>query len=251
MNRDYIPRRPFYMARHGETEDNHATIVSRPKTPLTPTGVSQAEQLRTLVEHVFHGPERCYLVTSSLPRARRTAGLATPKNWSIHEATDSRFSERNNGNMAGRADYSEWVRVHNASTTNSFGIDMHFSSLSNGVEFINLSKSPVVLKGAETIPQHARRVLKGLRQHLTECPAEKIPLIICHEGTMKRSSAAVGHVIRHFKNGGLYKFEPSGESSWCISRVYLENGQIQEETVDSTPASSIQPKDHSTPTAGR
>lgn len=247
MSDNRLPRRVFYMARHGETEDNAAGIVSAHKTPLTELGREQARSLREVVERVFEHPECCHMVTSQLDRARHTAQLAVPEGWSVHEAADHRLNERNNGNLEGVASYQQWQRLFNR-YKGALNQAHDPTEMPGGIEFtveraIHTKKRSLqvndtqALSGIEMPSQHLRRIKKALREHLTECPEEKTPLFVCHSGVLKRVAQALGLGIRDdFANGGLYKFTPQADDSWTIEHVFLDRGgELQTEPMMARP----------------
>ncbi len=212
MTRLPIPRRTFYMARHGETEDNATDTVTKRKAKLTDKGAEQARELRHVIGEIFARAEDCYLVDSGLPRARVTSALAMPEKWSIEHRVDDRLNERNSGIYAGKISAAGWV-------------ELQASHVGREHEMI----------GVESVNAHTRRVGKALRHHLAECPEYQTPLFVCHYGTLRRTAALLGHKIEHFDNGGLYKFEPEGEGGWKVSRMSIENEKLHEVAVASEP----------------
>lgn len=237
-----IPRRVFYMARHGETKDNSTHLVSNRKTTLTEKGVEQAKALQDLMTGLFERPENCYFIISDLPRARATAELATPHGWSVDKKVDDRIAERNNGNMSGRAHFKQWLGLtEKRKAAIARGEDA--THLPNGLEFTDTQGETLKLVGAESLKKHIERVKKSLKEHLRECPEGKQPIFFCHEGVVKRAAHILGHEIMHIDNGGLYKFTPCGDEGWEVTRVSIDKDGLHEELIASTPVQVVKNRD--------
>lgn len=67
-----LPRREFYMARHGRTEHNAAGILSSDTTQLTDDGVEGARQAEPIFNKILEEKDLLMYV-SSLGRAQHTA----------------------------------------------------------------------------------------------------------------------------------------------------------------------------------
>ena len=104
-----IPRKKFYMVRHGETEDNKRHIVSGADAELSEEGVQQGKNLDPLVKTMWESPsERCYVVTSKMPRARRTGGFGFV---GVAPHPDHRLNEQNTGRLGGASHNRQALRI--------------------------------------------------------------------------------------------------------------------------------------------
>lgn len=230
-----LPRRSFYMLRHGQTEHNAREVISDPDTNLTELGIEQAKAAKPLIEHEFKSPDLCYMVTSELFRTRQTHGHAKPDEWVTHLTKDHRINERAGGTMAnGKVAYTEWEKINETCKDKP---ELRAPDWPNGEEYTDLDGIKHKAKGVERIRKQGKRMHSALRYHLNECPEEKTPLFVCHEGSMKRVASVLGHSIRHFDNGALYKFEPAPDGiSWNISRIAMEEGKMVKRPVESLPS---------------
>jgi len=84
------------LVRHGETEGNAARIVQLPDIPLSPVGMSQAEQLAARLATVG----ATHILCSDLMRARMTAAPIAARLGLLAETTPL-LQERNFGDLRG------------------------------------------------------------------------------------------------------------------------------------------------------
>lgn len=84
------------LVRHGETEGNAARIVQLPDSPLSPVGMSQAEQLAARIAELG----ATHILCSDLLRARMTAAPIAARLGLLAE-TNPLLQERNFGDLRG------------------------------------------------------------------------------------------------------------------------------------------------------
>lgn len=94
-----IPRKHFYMIRHGETEANAARIMAGSlDSPLTENGRNQARAIHVVIEALSVRPAR--IIHSQLSRARDTAMIINEAlSVAIHEDPD--YAELHAGDWEG------------------------------------------------------------------------------------------------------------------------------------------------------
>ena len=204
-----FPRREFYMVRHGQTEHNKKRVLSSTYTLLTPEGQEQAAALKEL--HDLH-PEKDKFeyVSSAAPRAIETCRIMTgDKDHRCVEALNERTTGRASGLMTGGFLEKIW----------------------QDPAYITKNSARLKKIGIQTHEEHATIVIPAVCAVLEACPANKIPMIVSHGGTMLRTAEFLGgHAGMHFNNAQLYHFKPveNDPAKWEITNVVLENGKIVE-----------------------
>jgi len=90
----------IYVFRHGETYDNRRRIFSGWRnTKLTPKGVKQAEELKTILK----GKDIDLCIVSPLLRSKKTAQIALKGHTNMKFEEDARVAERNYGDFQGKS----------------------------------------------------------------------------------------------------------------------------------------------------
>ncbi len=205
-----LPRREFYMARHGQTEHNAAGVLSRDNTQLTDKGVAGAKAAEPIFNALLNQKD-LMVYTSELDRAKHTAIMMVDLPPSeLHR--ESGINERDMGEEAGTLLYHDYCKRYVLSESQGRTLDQEF-------------------KGMETIERHAERVSNAVRMRLDNTPPERVPAFICHEGSIRRLVEAMGVNGSSFENAGVYHFEPEGEKSWKISKVEIQQGALQEKPL--------------------
>jgi len=205
-----IPRREFYMARHGQTVHNVTGYLSSNTTELTDHGVNQAVEAAKVFEQILNEKD-CEIFTSDLNRAKHTAIMMVDRPPS-HLEKDARLNERDMGSEAGITKYADyWNRF---GTAKDQGLD------------------PIAqFEGMESIEAHSKRVAQAIEERLGKSPKDRTPAFICHEGVIRRVVESMGVEGSHFDNAGIYHFVPVGEKGWKISKVKLENEKPADELL--------------------
>lgn len=220
-----IPRKTFYMIRHGQTEHNVSGVVSAPKVDLTDDGVEQAKELKKLVEANWDNPKsQCHLVTSKFYRARRTAGIAFD---GVRQHPEGAFNEANNSSIAGIVDVDELVNLHD----NHIGGPFVDVAGLNGYPVSTIDGKSVQIVGAESQIQHRRRTANALANHLKKTPDGQDLVVLSHQLTMREAAITLGFDSLKFGNAILYKFEPADADQWQLSEFGLEQGKVKEAVV--------------------
>lgn len=184
-----IPKKHFYMMRHGQTEANAAEIMAGSMdSPLTELGRRQAAEARDIVATlpvkpvaVFHSP---------LSRARDTAMI-------VNEALGAPMFE--DPDLA-EIHAGEWEGV-------KYDACIHFLD--------DWMQAP----GGETPEEFFERVRRGKSRAIEKF--EEPVLIVCHGGVMR----AFGEIYRkrtpgRFENAHLYEFHPGQEVTDFPWNVY-------------------------------
>ena len=172
-----IPRKHFYMIRHGQTEANAARIMAGVMdTPLTELGRQQAKAVHQVVKRLKAKPTA--IIHSQLSRARDTASIINEVlDLPVYE--DAGFGEINAGEWEGVSYeianplFTGWVDVPGGEKTEDF--------------FARVKQSKI-----NALTVHADPVL-----------------IVCHGGVMR----AIGEIWGistpgRFENAHLYEFMP-------------------------------------------
>lgn len=206
-----FPRREFYMGRHGETEHVAKGTVSTHFTMLTLKGEEEAAG-RLRQTHDAHLPDRSKLfyISSDAPRAIETCRQMTG-DGPVHRCIPE-LAERVNGRAGGliTQEFYDSVRYDE----NYLSKKKPGKNLTNRERFRKL--------GMQFDHEHVPQVIKGMKIALSECPEDKIPVIISHSGTIRHTAAAL-EGITGFKpvTAGFYHFIPEGEHGWKITEVQL------------------------------
>ena len=203
-----FPRREFYMVRHGQTEHNKKRKLSSTYTLLTPEGQEQAAHLKEVHDHL-PDKDRLYYVSSAAPRAIETCRIMTDDK--DHKCIEA-LNERTTGRAAG------WM-------TQSF-----YEKIARDQDYLTKNAHRFKKIGMERREDHAATVIPAVRSVLEECPAQQIPIIVSHFGTIHHTAEAVGVSSRQFENAQMYHFKPiaGDQKAWEITHVVLENGKIVE-----------------------
>ena len=226
-----IPRKKFYMVRHGETEDNKQHIVSGADAELSEEGVQQGKNLDRLVKTMWESPsEQCYLVTSKMTRARRTTGFGFQ---GITPHPDHRLNELGTGQAGGKVVVGELYKY--ADEALDIPKDELEVSDFNGHTVTDVNGSSIEFDHAETNQKHQRRVLKALREHLDSAPENQDAVFVSHKLTMGRVADALGLPFDDFKNATIYEIEPEGRAGWKMRECSLDHeGQVHKRLIAQT-----------------
>ena len=203
-----IPRKHFYMIRHGETEANAAQIMAgSTDSPLTPLGRSQADAARLHVEALQKKP--AIIVHSHLSRARETAEIIN-KNLNLPMIEDADYAEMHVGDWEGKSwDYCKegFYGGHNPP---------------NG----------------ETHQEFTDRIIRAKNKALS---LEKTPpLIVCHGGVFRNFSSIYALNAINTNNCHLHEFTPvskNGSFPWNAQNFHFD------EKLISSPADGFHSKD--------
>lgn len=209
---DYqLTRKPFYITRHGQTDQNVQKIVGNDKAKLTEAGRQSAIKLSNTLFAIFESPKtQVYLVSSNLERSKETAKLMG-KN-SIKIITDNRLNERVSGRLATMpvADTGKLLKLLKDNHLENFLV-------------------PLETESAES---HISRTIQGINYYLQNTPTGKAPVFVSHLKSMLEIAKIVGHEVEKFDNTTLYYFEPSVNGNWNISKITLENDGIIKTHID-------------------
>jgi broad specificity phosphatase PhoE len=211
-----IPKRHFYMIRHGQTEANAARIMAGSiDSPLTEMGKSQARELHKVIETLKIKPSK--IIHSQLSRARDTATI---------------INEILNLPMIEDADYAE----------------MHAGEW-EGVPYDDcpqLLKDWVDPPGGESCQQFFDRVKRAkIRALHHEEETEYSPvMVVCHGGVFRAFLKLHNIHIEGVRNCVLYEFEPHEIEDgfpWRVWRYDIADAVTRTELIlkDHDPASEI------------
>ena len=170
-----IPKKHFYMIRHGQTDANAAQIMAGSiDSPLTQKGIQQAQSIYPIVQALEISPR--VIIHSHLSRARDTARIINKVlDLPLHEDPD--YAEMHAGDWEGvpydhcRHLFRSWVDAPNGETAQDF-----FDRV----------------KRAKT---------RALANHSS-------PLIVCHGGVFRAFGALFGIESQGVPNCELYEFIP-------------------------------------------
>ena len=208
---DYqLTRKPFYITRHGQTDQNIQKIVGNDKAKLTEEGWQSAIKLSDTLFAIFESPnEQVYLVSSNLERSKETARLIG-KN-SIKVIADNNLNERISGRLATMpvADTGKFLKLLEDNHLENFLVPLETESAKN----------------------HIYRTTQGINYYLQNTPTGKTPVFVSHLKSMLEIAKIAGHEVEKFDNTTLYYFEPSVDGNWNISKITLENDGIKIETI--------------------
>ncbi len=172
--------KPFYVMRHGQSEDNARGLISGAGSDpnLTELGQEQARLAREIYLKLSPVPTR--IVVSTLKRTHQTAELVVGHTDFIIEAG---LNERHLGELDGKISEAE-------------------------------QKARKTLPGEESSDTHRARVITAINTHLS---GEEIPLFVCHGGTVRRiiEVAEVTGIV-HIGNAEIYKLSPDADKFWTI-----------------------------------
>lgn len=161
-----------YFVRHGETEWNaDKRVQGSGDSPLTEKGISQAEQLaEKLKNHKFD-----LIVSSPLPRARKTAEIIAEKLDISEIKINSNIAERDFGVLEGKKD-EESIKSY----PEYWDKDGHF---------IDNSK----VKDGELLDDFFQRVKKGLEE-LKNLAQTKNIIVVTHKNTLKAIASYIKNI---------------------------------------------------------
>lgn len=190
-----LPRKPFYLLRHGESVANSLGLAAGGglDTPLTDQGKAQARALAAMIHHLPQKPARIY--HSHLSRARDTAAF-------VNEALGAGMEERQGlqEHMFGKWEQIEWTILR---------------------EKVDRGEEP---PEGETSMEFAQRIRKSLPPIL-EIDHDTPPLIVAHGGVFRAIGLLYGQKIVHIGNCELRLFTPQSENAqfpWIMQRFHWE-----------------------------
>lgn len=175
-----ITLKPFYVMRHGQSEDNARGLISGAGSDpnLTELGQEQARLARNIFLKLFPAPTR--IVVSTLKRTHQTAQLVVGHTDFIIEPG---LNERHLGELDGRVSEAE-------------------------------QKARKILPGEELSVAHRARVISAINTHLS---GNDIPLFVCHGGTVRRIIEVTDvSGIAHIGNAEIYMLNPNPDKFWTI-----------------------------------
>lgn len=209
---DYqLVRKPFYITRHGQTDQNVQKIVGDDKAKLTEKGRQSAIKLSNTLFAIFESPkDEVYLVSSNLERSKETARLMGRN--TIKVIADNRLNERVSGRLSSMPveDTSKFLKLLEDNHLENFLVPLETESAEN----------------------HIARTTQGINYYLKNTPTDKTPVFISHLKSMLEIAKIVGHEVEKFDNTTLYYFEPSVNGNWNISKITLENDGIIKTHID-------------------
>ncbi len=212
---------PFYIVRHGESEDNVNNIATGwSRTPLTETGRAQARRtgryLKTVEFRDFY--------SSDLTRAIQTANIINARLETSHEIIQSpNFREWNLGKFTGRSN-----TVAQKAMMRQLGYNMKFTTTSwnnfvsktSQVQRMNALAAADETGETETYRELRTRLLLGIDQVLTQCVPGRV-LITMH-GT------AMMVLLKALSKETYYS---AGIGNASISVVVLKKGSYEIKTI--------------------
>lgn len=195
MLREAIPLKPFYMARHGQTEANRDKVFSgQQETPLTELGQHQAQRLATTVQQASVRIE--HIVHSDLSRAQETA-LPVAKLLGLPTIEHKAWKE---------IDYGDWQGQPHE-------------------KIMPMRKEGVPPPNGETDDLFFARIAGAAMGTLVSYDN---PLIVCHGGCFRAFAGIYGLEARNFPNAVLHEFVPAPERKVFPWEVYIydpDNGE--------------------------
>ena len=205
-----IELKHFYMIRHGQTEANAAQIMAgSTDSPLTTTGISQAQTAQTIVENLTKKPQ--LIIHSNLSRARDTAYIINKNlNLPIHE--DAEVAEWHAGKWEG----------------------------------VPYKDCPKFLDGWQSSPngEKADDFLDRIRtfKNKTFKKYNQTPLIVSHGGVFRAFGKLYGLESPGVENCTLYEFKPEPSKTqfpWDIWEYSPSNDPMRKQVmIYSAPTSS-------------
>lgn len=180
MSLPVLPRVPFYLVRHGESESNRLRVMGGVfDAPLTDLGRAQAQ---ALCEAAKGGllPSPDIMVHSGLSRARDT-GLTLNQSLGLPVREYAGLNERDFGLWAGQS---------------IEGMDETIES------------DDVTPPQGESLPTFVRRVFASLCEVLTYGHR---PILVAHGGVFDAILMGYGFQPIRVKNCQIYRFEPSDD----------------------------------------
>lgn len=197
-----IPRKHFYMLRHGETEANAARIMAGSlDSPLTETGKMQARGLHDVIDMLAIKPRK--IIHSHLARARDTA-LIINEALSVPMHEDPDYAEMHAGHWEGvpyddcPALLKDWIDPPGGETCETF-----FTRVRNAkIRALEHKESPV--------------------------------MVVCHGGVFRAFLKLHDIHIEGVKNCILYEFEPKTHHDafpWTLWRYDMEGEITRTEVI--------------------
>ncbi|QQG36177.1 MAG: histidine phosphatase family protein [Micavibrio aeruginosavorus] len=189
-----LPRRPFYLVRHGESFANRFEYPSgRMDTRLTRAGWQQARQAALTVAALGERPD--IMVASALVRARDTARLIHQAGHDCRLVIDRHLGEQYYGAYQ--------------------GISKHRIAASHGHEI--WWQNP---QDGESLEAFSHRILMTLGRWLGRYER---PMFVGHGGLFTAIGHAYGRNLRGIPNAGIFHFVPAG-AGWRLYRIENVNG---------------------------
>lgn len=185
-----IPLKPFYMIRHGESLGNkEGYITGTLDSPLTKTGIDQAQDAQKVFENLKDKPE--IIVHSELSRAIKTAEIINQSaNLPMYKTA-----------LLNEFYFGDWERQRVVDIRPRF----------------YAGENP---PNGESHEAFNSRVKDGLTYALEL--SGNIPLISCHGGIFRAFYGFYGQVTSPIENCKLYKFTPDPENTefpWVIELI--------------------------------
>lgn len=205
MNQDKdkeLPRRPFYMMRHGETRHNaRRTVQGLIDEPLNSRGLWQGAIAGRTLAKLEKRPARA--ICSGLMRSQETAIMA----GCSEIVEDERLNERDFGELELKVSYDH---IH-------------------ALERIAEKHAAELPCGLESRDSHSARSVPAVIEQLNAYPADETPLFVTHSGTMQRVLEHIGIWNKRLGNACLLHFEPSDTApgGWEVREVSLEKGELK------------------------
>lgn len=189
-----LPRRPFYLVRHGESFANRFEYPSgRMDTRLTPNGWSQARQAALIADRLEHKPD--IMVASALVRARDTAHLIQQVGQSCCLKIDRHLGEQYYGSYQGVAKQ-RIVADH--------GHEIWWKNPQDG----------------ESLEVFSHRIMGTLARWLGRY---RQPMFVAHGGLFSAFSHAYGQSLRGIPNAGIFHFIPT-KTGWQLWQIENASG---------------------------
>ncbi len=179
-----LPKKPFYMMRHGQTEHNAAELMAgSTDSPLTALGREQAYRAQKVMREIAPLPVKIY--HSHLSRARDTAAIMN-EFLKVEMVETPDLAEICAGDMEGRP----WS------------------------ECMDIFDGWVQTPGGEHPDDFFERVKRAKSCALNETQ-DGLPLIVCHGGVMRAFGAIHdADAPALFENAHLYEFVPNAKKSF-------------------------------------
>jgi broad specificity phosphatase PhoE len=216
----------IYLIRHAETIDNQHRLVSGGDSDpsILPEGLNKAKKSAVIYRALLTDgsiTESTPIITSAQTRARETATAMTGRtDFIVNEA----LNERNFGKWVSVLTerlYKEFRAIKDLGKANTKDLDI-----------------------GETIPEHKSRVEGALKEIIDQAKISGPQVIFSHSGTMRRiSEILIGN--GNIKVEGTVPYHArslDGGKSWKIKRLSLENGKINEQSLESKEKPGETPK---------
>lgn len=189
-----LPRRPFYLVRHGESFANRFAYPSgRMDTRLTATGWRQVQQAALIAAQLAQKPD--VMVASALVRARDTARIIRQGGQDCPLHIDRHLGEQYYGSYQGVAKQ-RIIAAH--------GHEIWWQTPQNG----------------ESLEVFSHRIMGALGRWLGRY---RQPMFVAHGGLFTAFSHAHGQNLRGIPNAGIFHFIPEGRG-WALCQIENFNG---------------------------